>query len=91
MGGGDFHTHLIAYDAAPPGDKYALVLDGVDHYFGGLICKADAPGPPQTAGLLAAVAVSTDFLGAFGAADGAARARLTQALQNREGFVLTTK
>ncbi len=28
-----WQVHLAAYDAAPPGEKYALVLSGVDHLF----------------------------------------------------------
>jgi hypothetical protein len=91
MGGGDYHTHLVPYDAAPPGDKYALVLDGVDHYFGGLICKAEVPGPPQTAGLAKAVNVSTDFLKAFGSDDAAAHARLDTAVARSNGFALSRK
>lgn len=40
--------HLLAYESAPAcGDRYALVLDGVDHYFGGAICRPELPGPMQ--------------------------------------------
>jgi len=91
MGGGDYHTHLAAYDASEPGDKYALVLDGVDHYFGGLICKAEAPGPPQTRGLLDAVAVSIDFLKAYGAGDRSARKTLAAAVMASDGPKLARK
>jgi hypothetical protein len=91
MGGGDYHTHLAVYDAAAPGDKYALVLDGVDHYFGGLICKAEVPGPPQTAGLANAVAVSTDFLRAYGPDDARARGSLDALLKTSSGFTLARK
>jgi hypothetical protein len=91
MGGGDFHAHLAAYDAAPPGDKYALVLDGVDHYFGGLLCKADVPGPPQTAGLANAVAVSTAFLQAYGSGDAKAWTALSTAPTTSSGFTLHRK
>ena len=80
-GPGDWVTHLAAYDAAAPGgERYALVLAGANHYFGGLICRLDLPGPRQDAALAAAVRVSTVFLQAFGAGDAAARARLGQAL-----------
>lgn len=32
-----WQTHLAAYEQAHAGDKYALILEGVDHGFGGLI------------------------------------------------------
>jgi pimeloyl-ACP methyl ester carboxylesterase len=63
---GRWQGHLAAYDDAHPGDKYALVLDGVDHYFGGLICEPDKPGPPQTEQLADAVRLSTVFMEAYG-------------------------
>ena len=69
--------HLAPYEAAASGgDRYALVLDGVDHYFGGAICRHDLPGPPQVAELSQAIAISTEFLAAFGIADAAAKAML---------------
>lgn len=91
LGGGDYRTHLAAYDAAPQGDKYALVLDGVDHFFGGLICETNVPGPPQTARLADAVALSTEFLEAYGASDAAARSKLDAALKTSTGFTLSRK
>jgi hypothetical protein len=91
LGGGDYRTHLAGYDAAPPGDKYALVLDGVDHFFGGLICETNVPGPPQTARLADAVALSTEFLEAYGAGDAAARYKLDAALKTSTGFSLSRK
>ena len=40
--------HLAAYDAtASGGHRYALILDGVDHYFGGIIGRPEHPGPKQ--------------------------------------------
>jgi hypothetical protein len=58
-----WHNHLAAYDVAAPGNhRYALVLDGVDHYFGGAICDSAQPGPPQTAALAQAVALSLLFM-----------------------------
>lgn len=74
-----WQSHLASFDAAPPGDKYALVLDGVDHYFGGLICQPDKPGPPAVAQLAIAVRIGTDFLAAYGTGDRAARRRLAAA------------
>lgn len=73
--------HLAPYEAAAPGgNRYALVLDGVDHYFGGAICRHDLPGPPQTEPLDQAVAISTDFLAGFGRNDRAAQTRLNARL-----------
>lgn len=88
---GRWQGHLAAYDAAPDGDKYALVLEGVDHYFGGLICKFDAPGPPQDAQLNAAVGVSTLFIEAYGARSGAARRRLNGAISTTGALRLARK
>ena len=73
--------HLAPYEAAAAGgDRYAMVLDGVDHYFGGAICRHDLPGPPQLAELEQAIAISTEFLAAFGMKDGGAKAKLNARL-----------
>jgi pimeloyl-ACP methyl ester carboxylesterase len=77
---GRWQVHLAAYDAARPGDKFALVLEGVDHYFGGLICNFDVPGPTQDAQLGAAVALSSLFIDAFAAGEKSAQLLLNQAL-----------
>ena len=47
MGGAnDWTGHLDAYEmSAASGDHYALILEGVDHYFGGAICRPELPGP----------------------------------------------
>lgn len=47
MGGAtDWTGHLDAFEmSAASGDRYALVLEGVDHYFGGAICRPELPGP----------------------------------------------
>lgn len=59
--------HLAAYGAAAPGgDRYALILTGVDHYFGGAICDFNRPGPPQREALAAACRISELFLAAHG-------------------------
>lgn len=60
--------HLLAYDSAKPGhDRYALVLDNVDHYFGGLICSPERPGPRQSAQMGQALPLSVHFLLGYGA------------------------
>lgn len=83
--------HLVPYEAAAAGgDRYALVIDGVDHYFGGAICRYDLPGPPQVAELEQAIAVSRDFLAAFGLHDATAKARLNARL-SPDGLVRLTR
>ncbi len=64
--GGEWRAHLAAFDNAPPGDKYGLVLTGVDHYFGHLICRPERDVPAQTPGMEQAVVVSKLFLSAYG-------------------------
>lgn len=71
---GSWKGHLVSYDAAAPGGhRYGLVLEDVDHYFGGLICRYDVPGPKQVAQLEDAKRISSQFLRAYGAGDKAAR------------------
>lgn len=61
-----WRDHLLAYQEAPPGgDRYALVLDGVDHYFGGAICNFDRPGPRLPGEATFAATVATEFMNAY--------------------------
>lgn len=65
-----WRVHLTAYDAPPAGgDRYALVLKDVDHYFRGAICDPRRPGPPQTEELARAALLSGQFIDAFGRRD----------------------
>jgi pimeloyl-ACP methyl ester carboxylesterase len=69
--------HLVPYEAAAPGgDRYGLVLEGVDHYFGGAICRYDLPGPKQVERLADAARISALFVDAHGRGDIAAAKRL---------------
>jgi pimeloyl-ACP methyl ester carboxylesterase len=69
-----WRSHLASFEAAAAGsDRYSLVLEGVDHYFGGLICRETVPGPPQPQQLEHTIELTTLFLRAYGL--GAARAR----------------
>ena len=69
--------HLVPFTAAAPGgQRYGLVLEGVNHYFGGAICDYAQPGPPQREGLATATRLSDLFLAAFGDGNAAARRRL---------------
>lgn len=79
-GAPDWRVHLAAFENAPPGDKYGLVLEGVDHYFGHLICRPERDVPAQTEGLKRGVEVSTQFLAAYGAGDRKAAAALIVAI-----------
>lgn len=83
--------HLVPFDAAPAGgNRYALVLEGVDHYFGGAICRYDRPGPKQSERLADANRVTTQFLKAFGEGHKREQAKL-DALLSQDGPVRLLK
>jgi len=72
-----WNGHLAAFTAAAPGsNRYGLVLDGADHYFGGTICDPKQPGPPQLAQIDLVNRYVGLFLAGFGANDAAARVAL---------------
>ena len=78
-----WRQHLVAYDAsAAGGHRYSLVLAGVDHYFGGLICSQDYPGADQSAQLRTAAELSTLFLDAYAAGKRSRRRALDQRLSD---------
>lgn len=79
----DWRARLIAYEAPSSGDRHALVLPGVDHYFGGLICRPELPGPAQAEGLAQAVAASADLVLAHAAGDAEAAARIAARSSDR--------
>lgn len=70
---------MSAYDLAPAGGKYSVVLEEGDHYLGGLICRGDRGGPENRGGahdqegLEILAGVSTAFLDAWLGKDSAAR------------------
>lgn len=77
MTGDGWRGHLVPYEAAAPGgNRYGLVLEGVDHYFGGAICRYDLPGPKQLDRLADATRISTLFVDAYGRGDKGAVRRL---------------
>ncbi len=79
--------HLAPYHAAPHDrHHYALVLEGVDHYFGGLIGRSDVAGPQTARQLNQAGDITTLFLQAFAGANKSAR-RLLDARLSAEGEV----
>jgi len=67
---------VAAYDLAPPGNKYRVVLDQGDHYLGGLICRADRGGPDDPDGVAILQATTTAFLDAYVRGDESASAFL---------------
>ncbi len=63
---GPWESHLDAYyGAEASGNLYALVFEGVDHYFGGAICRSDVPGPLQNKQLSQAVDLSLQMISAY--------------------------
>lgn len=62
-----WRDHLSAFEEGPArGDRYGLVLAGVDHYFGGLICDPSKTGPDQSSALRVAIDASLKFLASYG-------------------------
>ena len=69
------------YDLAPSGHKYLLVLEGADHYLGGLVCRDDLPKNPRGPDFVAAFnAMSLAFLDATTRRDSASQASLVNEL-----------
>lgn len=56
-----WQVHRASYDTAP-GPAALFVGDGVDHYFGNIICRPERSEAPQTAQFDAALATSLAFL-----------------------------
>lgn len=78
--------HLLGFEAPPPGgERYGLVLDGVDHYFGGAICRPELPGPKQLKELERAAQVSRLMLDAWLHRSRAARRALLAQIGTRPG------
>lgn len=74
--------HLASYEASQAGGhRYALVLDGVDHYFGGLICR-EIDAVRQTVQLKQAIDLSTLFMNGFLNVDAKAQAALNARLDD---------
>ncbi len=73
----DWRMHLMSWETAPPGDKYALVVEGADHYLGNLICRPEREGPPQDDALRMVQLTTTAFLDAYVKGDEAAQGFLS--------------
>lgn len=90
--GKGWRGHLAAYEAAAPGgNRYAMVLDGVDHYFGGAICEPTRPGPPKLREIAKAADVSTLFLRAYGVGSASAHRALDARIGRRDGMDISHK
>jgi hypothetical protein len=88
----DWRVHLPAYDcAAPGGDRYLAVLDGVDHDFGGAICEVHADTASQTEALAETGAIAMLFVRATFHHDANARAALDARLTDVGPVRLTRK
>ena len=81
-----WRVHLPAYEAAAPGgDRYLLVLDQVDHYFGNAIGEPDRAARPQDAALAQAISLSLLFLDTHFPAHSAAAAEILAARLTEDG------
>lgn len=61
----DWRMHLMSWETAIPGDKYALVTQGADHFLGNLICRTQREETPQIDALRMLQIASTAFLDAY--------------------------
>ena len=58
----DWKMHLMSWENSPAGNKYALVVNGADHYLGNLICRTEREHPPQEDALKIVQLTTTAFL-----------------------------
>ncbi|MEP5763728.1 MAG: hypothetical protein ABJ308_04010 [Halieaceae bacterium] len=61
----DWQMHKLSFETAPPGDQYALVVQGADHYLGNLICRPELEQPPQEDALAMINTTVVAFLDAY--------------------------
>jgi hypothetical protein len=73
----DWRQVLASFERGRPGQTFAAIAPGVDHYFGGAIGRLTLPGPKQSAQLDATNAAAILFLDAFVKGDASARRALT--------------
>lgn len=60
-----YRLHLTSFERARPGDNFALVVQGADHYLGNLICRLERDAAPQEDALAMVNSVSVAFLDTF--------------------------
>ena len=68
---------MSAYYKSPVGDKFGVILNEGDHYYGGLICRQTAGGKPDYEGLSIIRGTSLAFLDAYLKADKVAQSFLS--------------
>ena len=56
---------MSGFTLAPPGDKYYLVLEGADHYLGGLICRKNRGSDADPEAVEIVRMANTAFLNAY--------------------------
>ncbi len=61
----DWRAHKLSFDTAKPGQNYALITQGADHYLGNLICRPEREEPPQHDALKMLNSATTAFLDAY--------------------------
>lgn len=84
--------HMKAFDECRPGGhRYGLVLEGVDHYFGGTICDFTKPGPPKAEQAGIAARIATEFMDGYGLDSRHARRTLDARLGKPYPVILMTK
>jgi hypothetical protein len=59
----DWRLRLTGFSGSP--DRWTIVAKGVDHYFGGLICRLKAAPPADVAALEETATLSVEFLDAY--------------------------
>ena len=59
----DWRLRLVGFSGRP--DRWTIVAKGVDHYFGGLICRRKAAPPADVVALQETSSLSVDFLDAY--------------------------
>jgi predicted dienelactone hydrolase len=79
----DWRAHRMSFDTAIPGDQYALVVQGADHYLGNLICRLELEEDPQHDALALINTAAVAFLDAYLKDDADARAFLDSGQLNR--------
>ena len=78
----DWRLHKMSFETSLPGGKYALVVQGADHYLGNLICRTGKDAEPQRHALIMVRAATTAFIAVQFARHGTAS-------PERAGAVLT--
>jgi dienelactone hydrolase len=60
-----WQLHKTSYEQAQPGNQFALVVRGADHYLGNLICRLELEAEPQSDALNMVNTLAVAFLDAY--------------------------